>query len=199
MTAAATGAFNAGHYAVRCITAGWLLLLSVGCRSTVSDGKSVNAAHIEDVPFYESSEGDCGAAAMAMVLGYWDVPVSMDSVREALQSQSGRGTLTIDMQWFAQSSGYEGRVLHLDRDGLRRLIRAGIPAILLVDYGFGPVQRDHYIVVVGYGGARYRVHSGSEQNRLVNADRLESRWRRNRGWTLVVAPPARLPAWVSEY
>jgi ABC-type bacteriocin/lantibiotic exporter with double-glycine peptidase domain len=133
---------------------------------------------------------DCGAAALAMVAGRWNVELSghdsLDSV--AVQPSAPHGARLGELRAVARAHGLSAFAVSGDRATLLHELRAGRPVVvgLLIPLGAGRA-RSHYEVVVA-------AHPGQDQ--FVTIDPATG-WRA-RAWTELDAEwlPAGRPALV---
>jgi predicted double-glycine peptidase len=162
-----------------------LLVLLCSC-STVQENSQSHV--IEDVPFYAQTSYQCGPASLAGVLNYWGIKVTPDEIAEEIYSTSARGTLDIDMVLYARKRGllvtqYEGTI-----EDLRKNIDSRHPLIVLVDYGFSFMQKNHFIVVIGYNDHGVIVNSGKKKGKFVLEEDFLKSWERTKFWTLLIKP-----------
>ncbi len=160
-----------------------LLVLLCSC-STVQENSQSHV--IEDVPFYAQTSYQCGPASLAGVLNYWGIKVTPDEIAEEIYSTSARGTLDIDMVLYARKRGllvtqYEGTI-----EDLRKNIDSRHPLIVLVDYGFSFMQKNHFIVVIGYNDHGVIVNSGKKKGKFVLEEDFLKSWERTKFWTLLI-------------
>lgn len=173
---------------------GILLLLILGACSTSGKwrggfGSDEDAYRIiENVPFYAQESYQCGPSAMAGVLNFYGKNVTPQQVGDEIFSKEFRGTLSIDMVFYARSRGLNAQWYSGDAEDLRKKIDGNQPLIAMVDLGAGPVQRPHYLVVVGYGPGSVIVNSGQRQHQSVSWKRFLKQWERTKMWTLLVHP-----------
>ncbi len=152
--------------------------------------KDEHARIIKGVPFYPQEDYQCGPASLAAVLNFWGVPVSPDDVAKEIYSQSARGTLGIDMVFYAQSKGLEASSYSGGLEDLRRKIDANQPAIVLVDEGFSLFREDHFMVVIGYNEEGFIVNSGKKEGVFVSSKDFLKTWEKARFWTLHIGKVA---------
>ena len=141
---------------------------------------------IQDVPFYPQDEYQCGPASLAAVMNYWRISVSQQEIKEEIFSQTARGSLNIDLMLYAQRKGLIARQYSGSLDDLITNINKGIPLIVLVDYGFSFVQRNHFMVVVGYSTKGIIAHSGKTRELFISEDDFLRRWEKTDYWTLLL-------------
>lgn len=92
---------------------------------------------------------DCGAAALAMVAGRWQLPISVSEALAALPAPRGRGARLGDLRDLARAHGLTAFAIAGDRATLNHELRAGRPVIvgLLLPTSKGQAL-SHYEVVV---------------------------------------------------
>jgi ABC-type bacteriocin/lantibiotic exporter with double-glycine peptidase domain len=125
---------------------------------------------VPDVPFVgQEGEHDCGAAALVMVLRYWDVRVTVQDIAAAFPSSRGRGLTAGELREFAHARGLRAFVIHGEPADLRAELERGRPLIVGLAKAHGAQKLAHYEVVVG-------LHRG--RRRILTLDPAEG-WREN--------------------
>jgi ABC-type bacteriocin/lantibiotic exporter with double-glycine peptidase domain len=179
-------------------------LLASGCYSSLSrnlaDPDAARAdgwAQVENVPeVRQSGEHDCGAAALAMVLGHWGRQVTPEAIWAAGPPPPGHGLRADALRDFAR------------REGLQAFLVEGSPADLDLEVGrdrpvlVGVVKRQgrraypHYEVVVGINRKRQRILTldPARGPRESSLKRFSAEWAEAGRLTLVVFPRASAPA-----
>jgi ABC-type bacteriocin/lantibiotic exporter with double-glycine peptidase domain len=173
------------------------LLAATGCAAPVTleaVRADVAAGHghlIAGVPFVPQDEYQCGPAALAMVLQFYGAAVGRDEIARALYLPSVRGTLNLDLEFYARRHGFEARAFAGTLDGAKAELRRGRPLIVFQDLGIPGFPVPHFAVLLGYDDRARSVvlHSGPDAYRVVPYDDFEQSWTRRRGWTLLVTPP----------
>jgi len=163
-----------------------LLVLSV---SDAFDGTAPprGSAHvIEGVPFFPQEAYQCGPASLAAVLNYHGVVVTPDEIAADIFSTGAKGTLALDMVFYARKNGLSTDQYSGGFDDLKRAIDAGTPVIILVDYGFWAYEKAHFMVVLGYNDKGVVADSGTEHLKLVSSEELKRIWEKTKFWTLVI-------------
>jgi len=143
---------------------------------------------IPNVPFYPQEAYQCGPAALAGVLNYWGVQVSPSDIAAEIFSAKAKGTLDIDMIFYAERKGLKAVQFKGNLDDLQRNIHSGNPLIVLVDYGFWVYEQNHFMVVVGYAKGGIIANSGKEKHKFIPLDNFWKTWERAKFWTLRVTP-----------
>lgn len=166
-----------------------------GCagRITGSIQSPADVRIIQNVPFYADTDHQCGPSSLASVMNYWQSKnlslsaVTPEEIRAAVYSEGARGTLGIDLEFYARKNGFQTMQYSGSIDDLRNNIQNKIPVIILVDYGVYFYQRNHYLVVTGYSNDSIIAHSGREE-KIISFNELEEIWGKTRFWTLIVKP-----------
>jgi len=136
-------------------------------------------AVVLDVPFVPQAKDTCGAAALAMVMRYWEVPASHDEIAAALLEPQLQGIAGSRLEAFARERGLTALAYKGDAAHLREYLAKGRPLIVVV-VGFDP-DRDEVLVNDPSEGASRRVGSRA----------FEERWSGAGHWTLLVLPARR--------
>jgi ABC-type bacteriocin/lantibiotic exporter with double-glycine peptidase domain len=183
---------------VRCRSAALLavLLATAGCAAPVTLDAvraDVAAGHghlIAGVPFIPQEEYQCGPASLAMVLQYYGAAIGQEEIAQALYLPSVRGTLNLDLEFYARRRGFAARAFAGTLDAAKAELRRDRPLIVFQDVGVVSAV-PHFAVLLGYDERARSVvlHSGTEAYRVVAYDEFERTWARRRGWTLLVTPP----------
>jgi len=140
------------------------------------------------VPLFPQKRFHCGPAALAGVMNYWNVGVTPEEIARALSTDRHRGTLSLDLYLYAKKRGLKVELL---RGGMKALIRSldgGYPVIVMVDSGMGPLQKNHFMVVVGYNGKGLFVNTQNEREIFFSYAEMDRIWRRTNYWGLLVYP-----------
>lgn len=172
---------------------GWLriflltLLLLVSCAPT-PDSRETRFHVIENVPFYPQQAYQCGPAALAGVLNYWRLGVSTEDIAGDIYSKSAKGTLDVDILFYARKKGFKARQYKGSVEDVKRNIDLGYPVIVLVDYGFWVYQQGHFMVVVGYNENGILANSGTERLRFISFQDFIKSWKRTKRWTMLITP-----------
>src|SRR5260221_11999897 len=86
-----------------------------------------------DVPFVAQDEDTCAAASLAMVLRYWDAPVSHHEIAAALVRPELHGAPGSRLLAFARERGFTAIAYAGDARQLRRMGAKGRPLIVAWD------------------------------------------------------------------
>jgi ABC-type bacteriocin/lantibiotic exporter with double-glycine peptidase domain len=131
------------------------------------------------VPVIAQAPERCGPAALEMVFRFYGAgPVALAEADSAYDPVL-HGSLITELAARARRAGFAAEVATLDSDSLVALLGAGVPAIVLLQSGIGPVARAHYAVVTGWDPARghFTIHDGAERPHEIGRGVLERRWR----------------------
>ena len=168
----------------------WLLILPLifSCAGLPPNGESKDARIIRNVPFYPQEAYQCGPASLAGVLNYWGLNISPAEIAAAIYSPGARGTLDVDMGFYAEKKGLRASQYRGSLEDLKSNIDSNRPLLVLVDDGFWVYEQAHYMVVVGYDTGGLIVNSGKEQGRFIPLNRFLKSWERTKFWTLRITP-----------
>ena len=175
-----------------------LLLLSLaGCglvsgeavRQDLLAGRS-QGRYLADVPFVPQADHYCGPASLAMVLRYWGEPVDQEAIGAALYLPSVKGTLNLDLEFYARRRGFRAEGFRGTLAQVKAEIDQGRPVIVFQDQGVGPLAFPHFFVVIGYDETRELIiaHSGVTANRLISYREFLWTWGKKGNWTLRIWP-----------
>jgi len=132
-----------------------------------------------DVPVIRQAPERCGPAALEMVMRYYGAgPAALAEAGRAYDPTL-RGSLITDLAECARRAGFAADVVTLTPDSLASWLARGVPPILLIHSGLGPIAVGHYAVLVGWDPVRrrYALHDGGPSTREVGAASLTRRWR----------------------
>jgi tetratricopeptide (TPR) repeat protein len=141
-----------------------------------------------EVPFVRQEKDTCGAAALAMVMGYWGREVEHREIAEALVESELRGIRGSRLAEFARGRGLEAIAFAGDMVILRDHLARGRPLVVALDAGRG---RLHDVVVVGFDDERAEaiVHDPAKgKDRRVGAGELDRKWAKSGRWALLCTP-----------
>jgi predicted double-glycine peptidase len=156
------------------------------CAAVPSVRDSGPSRRIENVPFYPQEIFQCGPASLAAVLNYWGISVSPEQIADEVYSRSAKGTLNVDLVFYAQRMGLKAGHYRGSLEDLKRKIDFGFPLVVMVDDGFWVYEQNHFMTVLGYDGAGVVVHSGKEKGKHIPLDSFLKSWKRAGYWTLLV-------------
>lgn len=152
-------------------------------------------AELADVPFFAQNEYQCGPAALASVLAHFKASVTPDELVGQVYIPARKGSVQAEMLAAPRRYAMVSYTLAPRYDDLLREIAAGIPVIVLQNYGAGPLTIWHYAVAIGFD-----AHSGDLVLRSGETERLtlplpvfEYTWKDSGYWAMVALPPSLMP------
>ena len=164
----------------------FFILFSCAGSSFIKESRT--ARIIPGVPFYPQEEYQCGPASLAGVLNFYGLKISPAEIAGEIFSKEARGTLDMDMLFYAQKKGLNATQYTGSWEDLQKNVNSNRPLIVLIDEGFWVYQKDHFMVVVGYDEGGLIVNSGKEQQVFIVRDHFLKTWARTKYWTLGIAP-----------
>jgi len=159
------------------------------CASPPSSPFGEPARIIEGIPFFPQEEFQCGPASLAGVLNYYGWRISPADIAAEIFSPQARGTLDMDMVFYAQKKGLRAEKYRGSFEDLQAQIDSRRPLIALIDQGFWVYQRHHFVVVVGYDQGSIVVNSGKEERKFIARESFLRTWKKTKFWTLRITPP----------
>lgn len=170
-----------------------VLICLTGCATTMVP-LTEDAKIIEKVPFFEQDDFQCGPAALATTINYWHrknktkEQLKTDTIIGAIFNMKAKGVLTLDLELYARELGFNSLQYSGTIEELQRNIDENIPVIILVDYGRGFFQQNHFMVVKGYMRDGIILNSGGRENLVMLNESLLKIWKKTSYWMLVVKP-----------
>ncbi len=143
-----------------------------------------------DVPLIRQARERCGPAALEMVLRYYGATPDAVAEAESAYDPVLRGSLITDLAGAARRAGFEADVVTLTSDALVRLVKQGVPPILLYQNGSGPITVRHFGVVTGWdaSSASFTLNDGGTSPRVARRTDLVKRWDTAGSQALIVRP-----------
>ncbi|HET7292054.1 MAG TPA: cysteine peptidase family C39 domain-containing protein [Vicinamibacteria bacterium] len=137
------------------------------------------------VPYVPQPKDGCGAAALTMVLRYWEQPADVEEIARALVDPELHGIRGSALEGFARERGATAVAYKGDLAQLRDYVTRGRPLIV----AWKLTKGYHNVVVVDADPRAVTVHDPAEgPGRRIEADEFERRWRGAGYWTLLVLP-----------
>lgn len=174
------------------------LLVGAGCVTTDLGGRPFAPSRftresgwtaVRGVPLVlQRRELDCGAAAITMVLRFWQRPTTVDEVRAESGMPDSRGLQAGWLRDLVRGRGLEAFLIEGSLDDLAHELAAGRPVLVGVARG----RVAHYQVVIGLDRARGRLVVMDPAGGWLEyeLDRFTPRWNAARRLALVVLQPA---------
>jgi predicted double-glycine peptidase len=154
-------------------------------------GFAAGAADLRlDVPFVAQEKNGCGAASLAMVLGYWGkAEVDVAAIHQQLYDAGARGVYASAMDRYMRASGFSSYAFRGEWSDLQQHLGKGRPLIVGLKPGRGDL---HYVVATGLEGDAVLLHDAADR-RFVKRSRaeFEKQWRGTGNWTLLALPASR--------
>ena len=161
-----------------------LLLASCATSGLPPFSPPPGTARLDHVPFFPQVDYECGPASLAGVLNYYGKKVTPEQVAAAIFRPKIRGTVTLDMVLYAREQGLSANWYSGSVGDLVRAMNEGVPLIVMVDFGFAAISKNHYMVVVGYGPDGIVANSGTSRETLILWKDFLPTWERAKCWTL---------------
>ena len=157
-----------------------------------------NAGVWLDVPYVKQSEDGCGAAAISMVLQYWNAhgtPVEpqrsdAEAIQRKLYSRKARGIYASDMESYFKGTGFGVFRFQGEWKDLQEHLTEGRPLIVSLQPGNARSPL-HYVVVLGMDWKTEAVFlNDPARGKLIRITRpeFEKEWRSNRNLMLLAVP-----------
>ncbi len=166
----------------------FLLPLFFSCAAVPPNRTAEISRTIPGVPFYPQETYQCGPASLAGVLNFWGVKASPQEIAAEIFSPTARGTLDLDLGFYAQRKGLRAFQYEGSWEDLQQNADSGHPLIVLVDEGFWVYQKGHFMVVVGYDEGHVIANSGKEERKSISRLPFLRSWERTKFWTLRILP-----------
>ena len=113
---------------------------------------------VEGVPVVRQTEReDCGAAALAMVLGYWGLPVTRDQINAADPRPTEQGIKAAALRDFARHLGLQAFLVKGELVDLDRELHQQHPILVGLMKRTTNRTYAHYEVVVGISRSQQRI------------------------------------------
>jgi hypothetical protein len=161
--------------------------------------------HAQYIAAFPAERGWCAPAAIAMLLGAWDVPASVEDVAAGLYDRAYGGT----GNWafavaYAGARGFAAAAAYLrDVVSLESFVGAGLPLAVSIAWADGelpgaplPHSAGHLVVVRGFDAAGDPIVNDPAQPRVRHVyprAAFARCWLGHGGVALLIAPPGRVP------
>jgi len=88
------------------------------------------------------------------------------------------------MVLYARKRGFFAEWHNGSVNDIRRSVDKRVPLIVMVDFGFASVRKNHFMVVVGYTPEGVIANSGKTREKLIPWKDFLARWNRTKRWAL---------------
>lgn len=180
-----------------------LLLLLGGCASTPQTRQLQSqipanlptAYELKQTPFNPQSKYQCGPAALATVLQFYQHTVSPEELVNEVYIPQRKGSLQIEIGASARRHRMLPYVLDPQLSNLLQEIAAGHPVLVFQNLGFAWYPQWHYAVAIGYDLQQQHIilRSGTEKRWVTPFKLFERTWQRTDHWALVILPVGQIP------
>jgi len=167
-----------------------IILLAVisGCAGLETRGEKETADVMLPVPFFPQDAYQCGPVSLAEVFSFWGRRAAPEEIAGDVFNARLNGTLSMDMLLYARRAGFSTSAYTGGMEDIRDKIRKGYPLIVLVDLGFSVIEKNHFMVIVGYNNNGIFAHSGKEKAKFFSYGELLRIWKKTGYWTLLIKP-----------
>ncbi len=190
------------QYSYRQVAVLFLMLVLSACASTPQTRQLIEhppkipqQVELESVPFYPQQKYQCGPAALATVINFYQKSTTPEQLLPMVYIPELKGSLQAEM--LAAVRSYQ--LLAIEQEGqldsILTEIAAGHPVLVLQNLGYDFYPFWHYAVVVGYDLSEQQVilRSGEMQRLIRPFAVFERTWARSNYWSVVVVPPDIMP------
>ncbi|GMT48454.1 MAG: peptidase C39 [bacterium] len=164
------------------------VILLGGCAGLETQGTKGRGDVMLSVPFFPQDAYQCGPVSLAEVFNFWGVKVTPRKIAGDIFKARLKGTLSMDMLLYPRRAGFKASVYKGGMEDIRDRIQQGYPLIVLVDFGFYVIEKNHFMVVVGYNNDGVFTHSGKEKEKFFTYSELQRIWKKTGYWTLLIKP-----------
>ncbi len=153
------------------------------------------SAELEDTPFIQQADFQCGPASLAMVLNHQGYQVTPEALASQVFTPRAKGSFPVEMDITARRQGFVSYPVQ-DLNSLLREIAAGNPVLVLQNLSVSWYPQWHFAVVIGYDLKRNELilRSGDLPRRITPISVFDRTWERSDRWGRVLLPGSTLPA-----
>jgi tetratricopeptide (TPR) repeat protein len=154
------------------------------------------SAEIDSVPFHPQQAYQCGPAALATVLGYYNQKTKPEDLISSVYLPERKGSLQIELLATARRYGFVPYSMQANMAHLLKEIAAGNPVLVFQNLAFNWAPQWHFAVAVGYDlpSKTLILRSGPHQRHEISMPTFERTWQRGQSWAYVITPPQQIPA-----
>lgn len=155
---------------------------------------------IDDTPYFEQADYQCGPASLSMVLGAAGFDTRPEDLIGRVFVPGRQGSLQVEMIAAARGEGAIAVRIPARLDALLDELAAGHPVVVLQNLSLPISPLWHYAVAIGYDLERRELllRSGPESRQRLALSTFEHTWARGDYWAFVALRPGRLPATATE-
>jgi predicted double-glycine peptidase len=150
-----------------------------------------------DVPFFTQQKNGCGAASVAMVVGYWTkhstaaarqiADASPERVYAKLYDAERRGILLSDMKHYLEESGFRAFTLRGRWSDLENHLSKGRP--IIVGLKKARARQFHFAVVAGAAGNQVWINDPTRKKASrMKLTEFNRQWELADSWMLLATP-----------
>ncbi len=143
---------------------------------------------ITGVPFHAQEDYQCGPAALASVLNFHGDPVTPEAIAGDIFRPGLRATVTLDLVLYARSRGFPAQWFSGRPEDIVRAVDRNRPLVVMLDYGWNAISKNHFLVLFGYSPQGVIVHDGRRRDKLIPWNDFLPPWLKAGGWTMAVEP-----------
>lgn len=165
-----------------------LVILLGGCAGLETQGQKERGDVMLSTPFFPQDAYQCGPVSLAEVFNFWGVKVTPREIAGDIFKDRLNGTLSMDMLLYTRRAGFRALAYNGSTEDIRDKVKKGYPLIVLVDFGFYIVEKNHFMVIVGYNNNGVFAHSGKEKEKFFSYSKLQRIWKKTGYWTLLIKP-----------
>ncbi len=151
---------------------------------------------LKHVPFYAQEDFECGPASLAMAATAAGVTLRPEQLVDQVYLPGRKGSLQLEMLAAGRRQGLLAYPLTPHLENVLREVAAGHPVIVFQNLSLPIYPIWHYAVVIGFERERQTLllHSGRTEFLEMSLATFEHTWARGQHWSMVLLPPATLPA-----
>jgi ABC-type bacteriocin/lantibiotic exporter with double-glycine peptidase domain len=147
-----------------------------------------------DIPFVRQEKNGCGAACLAMVVGYWKAQGAAAlpdpdpaAIQRALYSPEARGISGREMERYLRDAGFRVFVFRGEWADVSGHLAKGRPLIACLGDGAGASR--HYVVVAGVDHGVVLVNDPARRKLArLRRENFEREWAAAGNWMLLAVP-----------
>ena len=144
-------------------------------------------------PLVRQAKNGCGAASLAMVLGYWAAELpgvelqSPERIYAQMKAAEDGGLPLAEMKRFLQDHGFNAFTVRSTFEDVETHLSKRRPLIAALDHGSRAGL--HYVVLSGFDDKRVRLHDPARSKpKRVSRKKFQKQWEAADRWLLIAAP-----------